>query len=100
MKILIEYNDNEIDFPQIKSAEYLGNWVIRLGFGDGARREVNFKPFLTRSRHPGIRRYLTEQKFRQFKITDGNLNWNDYELIFPLEDLYKGKITGTGSEEN
>jgi hypothetical protein len=42
--------------------------------------------------HPGIRKYQEELLFKQFKIVDGNLNWNDYEMIFPLEDIYKGKI--------
>jgi hypothetical protein len=23
---------------------------------------------------------------------EGNLNWNDYDLIFPISDLYSGKI--------
>jgi hypothetical protein len=41
---------------------------------------------------PSIRQYLDENKFNQFKIVDGNVNWNDYELIFPVEDLYAGKI--------
>jgi hypothetical protein len=31
-------------------------------------------------------------EFKKFKIIDGNLMWNDYEMIFPLEDLYEGKI--------
>ena len=39
-----------------------------------------------------IRKYLKEANFRNFKIRHGNINWNDYELIFPVDDLYKGKI--------
>jgi hypothetical protein len=39
-----------------------------------------------------IRQYLDENKFKQIQITDGNLNRNDYELIFPPEDLLAGKI--------
>jgi hypothetical protein len=27
-----------------------------------------------------------------YKIVDGNLNWNDYDLIFPIEVLYEGKL--------
>ena len=45
-----------------------------------------------KSLHPEVRKYLNEDKYRQFKIIDGNLNWNDYDMIFPLEDLYNGKI--------
>ena len=39
-----------------------------------------------------IKKYLDETLFKQFKIVDGNLNWNDYDLIFPIYDLYQGKI--------
>jgi len=35
---------------------------------------------------------LNEKLFSNFAITDGNINWNDYELIFPISDLYNGKI--------
>jgi hypothetical protein len=27
-----------------------------------------------------------------FKIVNGNLNWNDYEMIFPAWDLYRGIV--------
>jgi hypothetical protein len=33
-----------------------------------------------------------QNKFKNFKIIDGNLNWNDYDLIFPVADLHEGKI--------
>jgi hypothetical protein len=35
---------------------------------------------------------LDESKFKQFLILDGNLNWNDYDLIFPIADLYQGIV--------
>ena len=35
---------------------------------------------------------LYEAKFKNYEIVDGNLNWNDYDLIFPIEDLYEGKL--------
>ena len=44
------------------------------------------------SLHPSIRKYLDEARFKLFDIIDGNLNWNDYDMIFPVEDLYEGKI--------
>jgi len=47
---------------------------------------------LESSLHPSIRKYLDEDKFKTYQIVDGNLNWNDYDLIFPLEDLYQGKL--------
>jgi len=55
-------------------------------------RLVDFKPFLFKSLHPSIKKYLNEGKFINFKIIDGNLNWNDYYLIFPVADLYEGYV--------
>lgn len=92
MRIVEEYNDFQDDLIEIKTANYIGDFAIRLIFTDGAMRLVDFKSFLETSLHPSIRKYLDENKFKQFEIVDGNLNWNNYDLIFPLEDLYKGVI--------
>jgi len=92
MKITEEYIDNNVDFIQIKSARYIGDFAIRVSFSDGFNRLVDFKPFLETSLHPSIRTYLDEAKFKNYEIVDGNLNWNDYDLIFPIEDLYEGKL--------
>lgn len=92
MKIIEDYNDFEIDLIKIKSAKYIGDFAIRILFNDGFNRLVDFKPFLEMSLHPSIRKYLEESKFMQFQIVDGNLNWNNYDLIFPIYDLYQGKL--------
>jgi hypothetical protein len=92
MKIVEEYDNFPIELIEIKSARYIGDYAIRLNFSDGINRLVDFKYFLEASQHPSIRKYLDEEKFRLFKIVDGNLNWFDYDLIFPIEDLYKGEI--------
>jgi hypothetical protein len=92
MKITTEYTDNQSDVIDVISAEYIGEFVIQLLFNDGIVRQVDFKPFLKKSLHPIVRTYQNETKFKQYKIIDGNLNWNDYEMIFPVYDLYKGKI--------
>lgn len=77
---------------EIISSQYIGDYAIRIFFNDGVKRLVDFKPFLENSVHSSIRKYLDENKFKNYQIVDGNLNWNDYELIFPLEDLYEGKL--------
>ncbi len=92
MKIVEVYNDFQVDLIEIKLANYIGDFAIRLFFSDGIMRLVDFKPFLENSLHPSIRKYLDENRFKLFEIVDGNLNWNNYDLIFPLEDLYIGKI--------
>ncbi len=92
MIIIEENNKTEIDLIEVVSAQYIGDYVIRLIFNDGIKRLVDFRTFLENSAHPSIRKYWDESKFKNFQIVDGNLNWNDYEMIFPLEDLYEGKL--------
>lgn len=92
MIIVEEYNDYQVDLIEIKSAKYIGDFAIRIFFNDGHNQLVDFKPFLESSLHPSIRKYLDENRFKEFSIVDGNLNWNDYDLIFPIDDLHKGKL--------
>jgi len=92
MKITEEYSNKPVDFIQVKSAKYIGDFAIRILFNDGNKKLVDFKPFLENSLHPSIRKYLDETKFIDFRIVDGNLNWNDYDMIFPIEDVYNGII--------
>ncbi len=92
MKITEEYIDYHADIIEVKSAQYIGDFAIRILFSDGLNRLVDFKSFLESSFHPSIRKYLDEDKFKTYLIVEGNLNWNDYDLIFPLEDLYQGKL--------
>ncbi len=92
MKITEEKNDFQVELIEIKSAKYIGDFAIRILFNDGLSRLVDFKPFLESSLHPSIRKYMDEALFKQFEIVDGNLNWNDYDMIFPVNDLYQGEI--------
>jgi hypothetical protein len=94
MKIIVDYKDSdpELNHLKIDSAKYLSDYVIRIRFSDGVEKIIDFKPFLSKSIHPSIKKYLDEDKFANFSLIDGNLNWNDYDLIFPLSDLYKGQI--------
>jgi hypothetical protein len=81
-----------MDSIEVKSANYIGDYAIRVSFNDGNEKLVDFKPFLTKSLHPAVSKYLREDLFKQFKINNGNLNWNDYDLIFPVHNLYEGVI--------
>lgn len=94
MRIIVEYKDSEAGSNRLKidSAKYLSDYAIRIKFSDGNEKLVDFKPFLLKSLHPSIKKYLDENEFSNFSLTDGNLNWNDYDMIFPLSDLYNGKI--------
>jgi hypothetical protein len=92
MKIIEEYSNEIVDLLEIKSAKYIGDYAIRIFFKDGVNRLVDFKPFLEASLHPSIQKYLDEKLFKNFVLIDGNLNWNDYDLIFPIHNLYEGKL--------
>lgn len=76
----------------IVAAEPVGSYTLKLTFATGEQRTVDFGPFLRSAGHPAIRAYLNESLFQQFKLVQGNVNWHDYELIFPLSDLYSGTI--------
>lgn len=94
MKILVDYKACDFNHEALKidTAEYISDFVIKIKFSDGIDKLIDFKPFLFKSSHPSISKYLDEKKFSNFDLIDGNLNWNDYDLIFPLEDLYIGSI--------
>jgi len=93
MKILEEYRENYSKIVTIIKAEYIQNWKIKIQFDDGTEKTIDFKPFIEGSNHPEIKKYLNEDLFKDFDIVNGNLNWNDYDMIFPVWDLYQGKIT-------
>jgi Protein of unknown function (DUF2442) len=76
----------------IISATQTGEYRIQLRFDDETEQEVNFKPFLAHSSHPDIRAYLDPARFSAFRIEYGELVWGDYDLCFPLIDLYRNQI--------
>ena len=93
MKIVEEPTEvygNEV--IEIISANYSENHTIFIKFSNGIEKFVNFKSFLLKSGHPSIRKYLDEELFKGFEIIDGNLNWNNFDLIFPIEDLLEGRV--------
>lgn len=76
----------------IESASYVAPYRLRLRFDDGKENLVDFGQFLSTSAHPSIRAYLDKTRFRQFTVEDGFLHWNDFELVFPMAELYSGSI--------
>jgi hypothetical protein len=92
MKIVVDYNLEEVQKIRIHSTHCQGDFVIRLQFNDGTDQLIDFKPFLMKSLHPSIKKYLDKAYFSTFQIVDGNLNWNDNDLVFPIWDLYQGKV--------
>ena len=79
-------------YIDVVGAEYVSDYKVRLTFNDDTSRVVDFEPFLRRTQHPDLTRYRAFKKFKSFRLVDGNLMWGDYEMIFPVWDLYRGKI--------
>ena len=77
---------------QIESARYVAPYKLRLQFDDGHESVVDFGVFLKNSDHPSIRAYLDLKQFKNFTLEDGVLYWNDFDLVFPMAELYKGQI--------
>jgi hypothetical protein len=77
---------------EILSAQYIEGYKIALAFSDGKKITVDFEPFLQKSTNPWIRRYLDLEKFKGFSLEYGDLIWDDYDLCFPIADLYEGGI--------
>ena len=82
----------------VTQAEYAGGYKISLSFTDGATVTVDFERFLKSSLNPHIQKYLELCNFKQFSIQDGDLQWNDYDLCFPVADIYENNVSGLGHE--
>jgi hypothetical protein len=76
----------------IVAAQQVGDYCIHIEFDDHTVQDVDFKPFLSRALHPVIRSWLAPEKFAAFRVEYGELVWGDYELCFPLIDLYHNQI--------
>ena len=76
----------------IVAAQQTGAYCLRLLFDDGTSKDVNFEPFLVHSQHPDIRAFHEPERFSSFKVKYSELAWGDYELCFPIMDLYHNTL--------
>ena len=76
----------------IKKANYLNDYKINFEFNDGVEKTVDFENFIFSSAYPDIKKYQNQKLFQEFNLDYGEIEWNDYELAFPIYDLYRGQI--------
>ncbi len=84
----------------ILTADLVGDYRIRISFErvslasghDASEQTVDFKRFLSDSAHPDIRAWLDPDRFSRFRVEYGELIWGDYDLCFPMIDLYMNSI--------
>lgn len=79
-------------YLRVKEAKYVSRHRVDITFNDGTRRVVDFGPFLKQARNPMFTKYRGLREFQSFHIQDGDLMWGDFEMIFPIMDLYEGNI--------
>ena len=82
------------DNIRIRSAAYLGDYVIHFEFTDGHVSEIDFHPFLSAAgQNPMNSQYLDVIRFRKFKLhRNVDIFWDDWEMCFRFETLYSGKL--------
>lgn len=86
---------------KVVKAKYLKEYKISLEFNDGKIHTIDFEPFICSSKNPSIAKYKDLTLFEAFSITDGDLEWNDYDLCFPIIDLYENKnISSSQNDES
>ena len=76
---------------EVVSAEYLGDYALKIQFNDGRLQVIHFKSFIFNNLHPEIVKYRDESLFKEFTVSNGDLEWHDYSLCFPIADLYENK---------
>ena len=74
------------------TARLIEPYRIAVTFSDCFVQTVDFEPFLQNSLNPHIRKYLDLSLFADFTVENGDLYWHEYELCFPIADLYENRI--------
>ena len=83
---------NEGEIINVEKAKYINEYKLKLSFNDGLEQVVDFGPFLSNSLNPFISKYLDLKEFKKYELNNGDLIWNDYDLCFPVADLYENNI--------
>ncbi len=70
----------------------LAGHILEISLNDSHTSIVDFAPFIFGVCHPDYEQYRSVESFLTFEIEDGNLNWGDYTMIFPVENLYSNRF--------
>jgi hypothetical protein len=82
----------EIKHLEITKAKHISRYKIQMTFNDSKIRVVDFEPFLKKAQNPMVTKYRRLKEFKSFHVRSGDLMWGDFDMIFPIEDLHRGKI--------
>ena len=82
-----------MDYLRIDKVKYEGDLKVTLVFNDGVAVLIDFGSWIRCNPHPQYNKYLDEQEFLRYTLDDGNIVWGeDWDLIFPIEQLHAGVI--------
>lgn len=78
---------------RIKSAQYAGDYKLKITFTDGKVNIFDYKSLVT-SGHDEFSRYLDITKFKKFKISKlgDEIYWDDDCMLVSLQSLYNKKV--------
>ncbi|MCA6058834.1 DUF2442 domain-containing protein [Thalassolituus sp. ST750PaO-4] len=76
----------------VLKATHVTGHILEIEFSDNHVSVVDFAPFIFSDGHPDYDVYKDISRFVQFDLLDGNLSWDDYTMIFPVEHLYENKL--------
>lgn len=81
---------------KIISAKYFEDYKISFKFSNGKNTIVDFGYFILTDKSPYTKPFRNLDKFKKFKINYGRdiswKEWDDYDMCFEFQDLYKGGI--------
>ncbi len=80
------------EYLSVEKADYVEGYKLSLTFNDAKRVVVDFGRFILNSTHPDIKKYRDLKLFKSYTLKNGDLEWNDYELAFPVYDLHQGAV--------
>ena len=81
-------------FIKIKSAKYISDYKIKFIFNDKSVRTIDFDPFILNHKSPHVTPYKDKKLFADFEIINGvAISWNDFDMSFGVNDLFKGDIS-------
>jgi hypothetical protein len=78
---------------QVESAKHIEGYKLEIHFSDHSIKVVDFSTFLNSNQHPVYNQYKNLRSFKRFRVESGNVVWGkDWDLIFPVSQLYQGKV--------
>ncbi len=74
----------------ILKVKHIKDYVLKVFFDDGTIKIIDLYPFLKKSTHPLISKFLDKKLFKTFYLDNGVLCWGDNEFDLNPVSIYNG----------